>query len=65
MTNLTVRVNDLEKNMVDALTEYLYATGRIKSNTYSDTVRYALFNILTPIVLKEIEERRFVKEEGG
>ena len=56
---LTVKVKPEEKEFIEKLAHYLYKTNRIREDTISEVVRYAIFNVLGPLVLKEIEERRF------
>jgi len=60
---LSVRVTPEERETIERLARYLYTTGRIKGNTASDAVRFAVFKVVVPLVLKEIEERRFGQYE--
>jgi len=58
-TIITVKVKPEEKEFIEKLANYLYKTKRIREDTISEVVRYAIFNVLGPLVLKEIEERRY------
>jgi len=55
---IVVRMEPTELEFLDNLAKYLHATGRIKEATRSEVVRYAIFKVLGPIVLKEIDARR-------
>lgn len=57
-TIITVKVKPEEKEFIEKLASYLYKTKRIKEESISELIRYAIFNVLGPLVLKEIEERR-------
>ena len=56
---IAVRVSPHEKEFIEKMAKYLHKTGRIKEETVSDVIRYAVFDILGPLVLKEIEEKRY------
>jgi len=53
--DLHIIVTEKEKKVIEALTDYLYKIGVIKSPTINETMRYCFYHTLND-VLHDIEE---------
>lgn len=64
MPSVVVRMDDTEVELLDEIAKWLHANKYIKESTRSETIRYALFNVLCPTILKAQELKRMAEEEG-
>jgi len=53
-----VRLSDSEAKFLEKVANYLYATKRIEKNNKQAAFRYAVFNVVGPLILEEIKMRR-------
>ena len=61
MVKIEIEFSEDEMNFLDAMSEYLSKRGLLQENSTEALIKYAVFKVLGPMVLKEIEERRNVE----
>ena len=61
MTKIEIEFSEDEMNFLNAMAEYLSKRGLLQENNTEALIKYALFKVLGPMVLREIEERRKVE----